>query len=322
MKNKSTNNNKIASYSITSHLRVSRITKLLKQLLVNTKLHIFYLGHAYTTKFVIRGIINVGVIIFLQVLIFGYFSSHAVYASEKEGTEQIENDSKHSTTWSPFLLYLFFTTVLIIGAYLSNSSIHGIGVDTPDVLSDSQGLNPAVSPLIQPQGLPIINTTVTPSTPSTPSTLSTPLEVSTLGNPDQSTVTVLAPSTQSLLPSSVDIINDFNRIASSTVGSQLKLAMECENWIKTNCPVNCWPTLERMDEDFNKSPIGSLSSEMKSYMNDETRNHFQIQLFRVSVASQTLVLQKALTHDPNAFCATFINSLSNMYNLTELGYTP
>lgn len=313
--------NIIVSSSIASNLKVSKLKMLLKHVLVNTKIHIFYLGHAYTTKFVVRGIINVGVIILLQVLISGYSSSHAVYASEKEGTAQIEDDSKHSTTWSPLLLYLFFTTVLIIGAYFYNSSIHGIGVDTPDVLSDNQGLNPAIPPLIQPQGLPMINTTVTPSTPSTPSTLSTPLEVSTLGSPDQSTATALAPLTQPLLPSSVDIINDFNRIASSTVGSQLELAKECENWIKINCPVSCWPTRERMYQDFNGSPIGSLTSEMKIHLNDETRNDFHIQLFRIAVASQTVILQRSLTLDPNAFCAVFLNSLSKMYNLTELGYT-
>lgn len=109
MKNKSTIKNKIASYSITSHLKVSRITKLLKQLLVNTKLHIFYLGHAYTTKFVIRGIINVGVIIFLQVLIFGYLSSHAVYAK----INKVLSKSKMTLSIPPLGHHSFYISSLL-----------------------------------------------------------------------------------------------------------------------------------------------------------------------------------------------------------------
>lgn len=109
-------------------------------------------------------------------------------------------------------------------------------------------------------------------------------------SPGQSTVTVLAPSIQPVLPSPLDIINDFNRIVSSTVGSSsLDLAKECENWIKTKCLVSFWSARERMDQDFNESGIDNLSSTMKDFMTnvpgDEKRD-FSIQLFRVAVATQ------------------------------------
>lgn len=94
-------------------------------------------------------------------------------------------------------------------------------------------------------------------------------------SPGQSTVTVLAPSIQPVLPSPLDIINDFNRIVSSTVGS--------------SSLVSFWSARERMDQDFNESGIGNLSSTMKDFMTnvpgDEKRD-FSIQLFRVAVATQ------------------------------------